>query len=614
MTGCRAEAARQGRIAALALALAAGAAAPAFAQTLPPGPPETRDPPSAPVRLTPPSRLPPPDPPPALPGAPAGPAARPGAPPVPEAAVDTVVLTPPDPDSVGLIGEAEGGFAVSMWRGSRRALLESLLPRLPARLASPIARGLAVRLLTTRAIAPAGSSDGRGLLALRVERLVALGEAALAGRLAALAPAAAADEALAKTAAEASFLEDDYAGACQRIERGARGFEDDYWQRARAFCLLLSGDRDRAEILVDVLRERGGASGIFFALMESLASGAPAGVDSLPDPSGLDLAMMRAAKAPLPADVLSSDRPSVLLAVIGNPNAGLDLRLVAAERALAYGAIDARRLSEIHDAVPDEDAPDGAAPAASGPTDWGPRRRALLLREARDAPDGRAKAAALRRVLKVAGERGGRTLVLAASLPVVEAIEPEPDLLWFAGDAAAVLGASGKPERAGAWLALAAGGGGAARETAARLWAAARLAAPQDGPAPADPDAYGGWLRSVGAEGAPEGREKAILLAALLDALGRPLAPARWAELLAAGRSVRRPRGADIAWTRALDEAARAGRAGETVLIALLGLGDARGGLADAAAVAPAVAALRRIGLEREARGLALEAAVRGGL
>lgn len=603
MTGCRAEAARQGWTAALALALAA---APAAAQTLPSEPPEARDPPSAPVRLTPPTRLPPPpDPPPAAPEAPA----------VPDAAVDTVVLTPPDPDSVGLIGEAEGGFAVSMWRGSRRALLEALLPRLPARLASPTARALAVRLLTTRAIAPAGSADGPGLLALRVERLVALGEAGLAGRLAALAPAAASDAALARAASEASFLQDDYAGACRHVERRARGSGDDYQQRARAFCLLLSGDRDRAELLVDVLRERGGAPAIFFALMESLAGGAPAGVDSLPDPSGLDLAMMRAAKAPLPADVLSSDRPSVLLAVIGNPNAGLDLRLVAAERALAYGAIDAARLSEIHDAVPDE----GAAPADSGPADWGPRRRALLLRAAREAPDGEAKAAALRRVLDLAGARGGRELVLAAGLPVVEAIDPGPGLLRFAPDAAAVLGASGKPERAGAWLALAAGagGGGEARGTAARLWAASRLAARQDGPAPADPDAYGGWLRAVdgdGADGAAEGREKAILLGALLEALGRPLAPPRWAELLAAGRSVRRAAGADVAWTRALDEAARAGRVGETVLIALLGLGHAGGGLADADAAPPAVAALRRVGLEREARALALEAAVRGGL
>ena len=159
----------------------------------------------------------------------------------------------------------------------------------------------------------------------------------------------------------------------------ARRSEDSYWQRAFAFCLLLSDEGARADIIVDVLAERGDESAPFFPeLVETLNGGETAVVESLPDPAGLDLAMMRAANVRLPADVLGSDRPAVLRSVAASPNAGLDLRLAAGERALVYGAIDADRLNELYAAVQwDDDAHADPAKTAAGV--WGPRGRALLL-------------------------------------------------------------------------------------------------------------------------------------------------------------------------------------------------------------------------------------------
>lgn len=552
--------------------------------------------------------------------------------------VDVVNLTAPDPASVGLISEGEGGLGVSLWRGSDRALVESLLPRLPIKTPSRAARKLTIRLLTTRAAAPSGRSGGKSLLAMRVERLVALGEVAQASRLAALASADQTDESLAHSAVEALFLQNDNSGACQRVRRHARRFKENYWQRASAFCLTLSGDRMRAGIVADILRERGGSpSDAFFALMEALGGGEAADIKSLSDPSGLDLAMMRAANARLPADVLSSDRPSVLRGVVGSPNADLDLRLVAGERAFIYGAIDARTLGELYNAVPFE-ADLLAKPMTAAEADWGPRGRALLLRSARAAASSTTKAELLRRAFEIAREKGGWDIMLGASAPILRAMTPEPGLLWFARDAVLALLSAGEPARARLWLELAETDSDEARDAMTRLWAIGRFvshggasagdaapgeAAPRDAalgdaangnaPGAIDSAPLTAWLRAVGADKTAKGREKAILLMSLLEALGGSTEAGRWASLLA-GRLGRGAAGPDVAWKNALEEAAGASRVGETVLIALLGLVDAQNGRADTATVRAAIDGLLRVGLTREARTLALEAAVANGL
>ena len=71
---------------------------------------------------------------------------------------------------------------------------------------------------------------------------------------------------------------------------------------------------------------------------------------------------------------------------------------------------------------------------------------------------------------------------------------------------------------------------------------------------------------------------------------------------------------ADPAYLRQFRRAASAGRRGETVLLALLILGE--GGVADAGPelIAEIIVGLRMVRLEEEARRLALEAALQGGL
>lgn len=615
------------------VALAGAIAAASFALTVPAGAASERatpddgrirlaqavpiDPRTSPVRLVPPGGTPQdsarseeterPKPPPTAAKDPQSPDAR---------GVTATTLSDLDTAAVGLIDSAEGGLGISIWQGSERGLIEKLISRLPARTRSVAARKLAVRLLATRAEAPQGESRGPDLLTSRVSRMVELGEVDAASRLANQISVERTGESLARSAVEALFLQNDNAGACQRVRDFARRSADPYWQRAFAFCLLLSGDGARADMIVDVLAERGGDdTALFSELIETLNGGDPAAVESLPDPAGLDLAMMRAANIPLPADVLSSDRPAVLRTVVRSPNADLDLRLEAGERAFLYGAISAEGLNELYAAVEWKEA-ELKDPVSTAEGGWGSRSRALLLREAAAAESPSMKALILSRAFGLAREKGGRDIVAGASAPVLKSIPPEPALAWFAPEAVSALLATGHVEEARAWLGMTGSGteiGPQTSQTVARLWALGLLAAPEIGSAAVDEQALRKWRNAAYSDDTEAARSATVLALTLLEAMGVEPGPGRWGRLLAEGLPARVP-APNVAWARALDEASAAGRVGETVLIALLGLAGSNADTPGPAAIRKAVESLQRIGLDSEARALALETAVVHGL
>lgn len=572
---------------------------------------------TAPVRLVPPGGAPPS-------AAPSEGAQEPKPSPTPEGntrasdagGVTTTALSDLDTAAVGLIDSSEGGLGISIWRGSKRGLIEKLISRLPTRTRSVAARKLAIRLLATRAEAPQGASSGPDLLTSRVSRMVELGEVDAASRLADQISVERTGESLARSAVEALFLQNDNAGACQRVRDFALRSAEPYWQRAFAFCLLLSGDGARADMIVDVLAERGeDDAGLFSELIETLNGGEPAAVESLSDPAGLDLAMMRAANIPLPADVLSSDRPAILRTVVRSPNADLDLRLEAGERAFLYGAIGADGLGELYAAVEWSEA-ELNDPVSTAEGRWGSRSRALLLRAAAAAEGPSMKALILSRAFGLAREKGGRDIVAGASAPVLKSIPPDPALAWFAPEAVSALLATGHVEEARAWLGMTGGGtetGPQTSKTVARLWALRLLAAPEIESATVDEQALRIWRDAAYGNDTEAARRATVLAFTLLEAMGVEPGAGRWGELLAEGPPARVP-APNVAWTRALDEASADGRVGETVLIALLGLAGSNADPPGPAAIRKAVESLRQIGLDSEARALALETAVAHGL
>jgi hypothetical protein len=113
----------------------------------------------------------------------------------------------------------------------------------------------------------------------------------------------------------------------------------------------------------------------------------------------------------------------------------------------------------------------------------------------------------------------------------------------------------------------------------------------------------------MGDGGLPRGQ---TLLRAAFQALGER-DPLSWGQIAAEGRLANRI-APNAALLYALDEASESRRIGETVLLALIVLGPEGPGKSHAYALSAALTALTRVGLETEARALAIEAALANGI
>ena len=568
--------------------------------------------------LAPPVKLVPPRPASGAPTAPANeqPAATGEAAPTAAApSVEVKTLSKVDPDSVGVIDASEGGFTVDMWDGTDRALMARLLPLLPERMASPVMRDLTRRLLLTRALAPKGTVNGKSLLALRVQRLFAMGELDGARRLLQNAPAQLVEESLTRTAVESLFFGNDNAGACKRVRSSVQMFQGPYWQQAIAFCLALGDQHAKAALVADILAEReGAADDAFFTAMEALAGSRDMVVEVLPDPMALRISMMRAANLKLPADVAVSGKPPILRAVALSPNAALDVRLEAAERAEALGALSPAELREIYTSVSFEQ-PELDNPLSAAEAIWGPRGRALLVRATKLHRASMTRAEVLQRAWRLGGEKGGREVMLRVSISVLLAIEPAGELMWFARDAARALFGAGRRAEALAWYELAAGEAASNPDAAAAanaLWPLVLLSDVEEA-IKWEPEELRKWWAARKYPEDARAIRRARLLFSLFEALDKEVPVGLWARVIGDGKAVT-ARVPNPALRHALRGASEDLRLGETVLLAVLTLGGEGAQAASPMALEAVITALRLVGLHTEARSVALEAAIAAGI
>jgi len=569
------------------------------------GPAAAADAPGAPVPLGPQPTRPAPSP-------SAAPAASPTTPGPTGGAVTVDRLGAVDPDSVGLIGNPQGGLGVDLWRGTSRSVAAGLLQALPAPLESPALRRLERRLLLTTATAPEGKAEDGPLLLHRAQKLLDLGDAQAAIELVRAAPTGLANERIARIEVEGLFLGNDNAGACARARGVVGDYQGSYWQQALAYCLALAGDSEKAAMIADLLRERGAETPpAFFALMDAVSGDRNARIPAVDEPTALLLSMMRTANRKLPDSMAQSSRPAVLRAVALAPNADLAARLAAAERAAVFGAISPEELADIYAGIPFT--PDELAnPIASAEAQWGPRGRALLLRAAlaQSAPAKRAEV--LQRALQLGREKGGLAELRRAILPALDGIAPAPELMFFAADAATALYAAGRTKEASAWY-DAAEAAAPNDQLAARawtvLWPLSRLVA---GDKPWDANLVTKWRAAQAAGGDDDAaRSRAATVFALFEAFGQPVPSEAWSGLVRGARTVEASMPDPAVWY-ALDRAARDGRRGEAVALTLIAIGPRGPRAASAMTLAAAIAALLRADLDADAHAMALEAAAGG--
>jgi hypothetical protein len=161
-----------------------------------------------------------------------------------------------DPDSVGIIDDLSGGLGAEMWEGADRHFVVRAIASLPLRVRSLTMRRLMRRLLLTQAVAPKGRVSKPTLFQLRVQTLFNSGDLKSALSLLSAAPASLKEEYIFRFGIDGHFLQNDTAGACQKVRSYSVRFKDVYWQKAEAFCLAMAGKKAEAALMSEVLAEQ----------------------------------------------------------------------------------------------------------------------------------------------------------------------------------------------------------------------------------------------------------------------------------------------------------------------------------------------------------------------
>ncbi len=526
-------------------------------------------------------------------------------------------MRPPDPSSVGVLLGEDGGLGLDMWKGSRRATVERLLRLLPAVNRSAAMQSLMQRLLLTSALVPEGPGGTPSLVHLRLERLAAAGASDAVMRLARVTPAALQDEAMARQVADAHWLSGEDGEACARGMRWLRVSGDLNWLMASILCHVRAGERSQSALALSLWREQVADNPNFLALAEAL-HGNDVALDALPLPGPLELAFWRhLKKSPTPAAVQGAGdkSPGVLAALALDPDTALDVRLMAAERAEALGALSTAQLARLYAGVAFTDG-DRANPAAIEPT---PRAGAFYYQAAaaQGSPQSSpiARAEMLRGAWRLGRDRGLFSTAARVNMSATRQLVPSLDLLFVAADAVRVAVLAGDLAAARAWQvflrALPGQADAGAAQAAARIWPLLQLA---DAEAPAwDNAAFDAWLESENAVDAVTRSRRAAIVLAAADALGAEGARQRMEDHYAvapAADAATPPPGT----LQGMKHAAAQNRRGETVLLALLALGPGGPATATADTLTEVIAALRAVRLEKDARRLALEAALARGV
>lgn len=448
------------------LALTAMLGSAAMAQDTPP-----REP-GAPVQLGPPQSLTPPTPSGATGTAQPGyqPYYPSGVAPVPQAApvaqpsgqplkggISVNKLGEIDSNTVGALDPNTQGLGIDMWKGTKASLVERLLPRIDGLSPLPTARQLARRLLLTAARPPEGAwpKDRPSLVARRIGRLLAFGDVSAANRLLRVVPSHVEEEPVARARMNAAFLANDRNAACGEAQAAAGQHTDVVWRKALVFCQYVAGEAAKAQIGVGLLREQGVKDEAFFSLAQRLAGDKETSFSVPARLTPLHLAMMRAAGVKFSETLTDTADPGALRAIALSPNAGIDTRLEAAERALAAGVLEPEKLRQVYTSV---NFTPGDIQGASGSAGnlSGPRGRALLYQAARNQNQPAARAELLSKAFVLARSQGRLEIAVRAFQPLLEEITPTPDLNWFAAEAAKALYYTGAaPVAAARWAELA---------------------------------------------------------------------------------------------------------------------------------------------------------------
>lgn len=524
-------------------------------------------------------------------------------------------LRAPDPSSAGLLDDGNGGLGAAMWQGSNRAQAVQALGVLPAPVSGPSLRDLQRRLLLSVAEVPSGNATTPSILGLRVTQLYRLGRLAEAERLGSLPSRDLKDPIFRELPFDLALLKNDLPRACDLAATGLRDDASPFWQKATVLCRYSAKDIAGGDLALSLWRDAGGNDPAFNTLAAALRGDARAKVETLGGASLLHFAMLRAAGRPLPKDTLDVATPALLVALAGYDKANAETRLMAAERAVKFGALSPELLAEAYASaeIPETQRNALMTSIVAG-KDKSVRAAALLYQATKAATEAKARAELIHRAYDLAVARDLLLPTATVYKPLLNNLVPNEASIAAAPAVIRMALAAGETGTARLWrnilLALPPERDNAG-EIAAEAWPLLLIAG-EDGEW--RDSRYEAWMTAQADLPPAERASRAAQLLTLAEAAGVNVPPEKWDSLLTAAAGNDRRGSPSVAVWRNLQRANTTKAKAETVALALAMLGGKGSLEIDGQGLASALGALRDQGFRVEAKQIALEAALLRGL
>jgi len=511
---------------------------------------------------------------------------------VPDAAGEIATATPQTeiPEAsrrptnvVGFLKPDNWGLGPTEFGGANGVFLSSLMRRLDAPLPSRWTQILLRRALLSEIPAPQGLNEV-DWVAERAWLLLRMGEADAARMLVQAVDVDRFTPRMFTVAVQVALATADPAALCPLVTPGRAVSDEPVWNLADAMCAALQGDSARASQIIDQARGTNGAGGIDILLAQKVIGAGLntrravtvqwEGVDSL---NSWRFGLAAATGLTIPANLMNGAGPQVWAWQARAPMIPLDQRVAAAQTAASLGVFSNASLVDIFSLLADQTDPSELNDTIGG------RLRKAYTGSLDDRMD------AMRGLWNDKDPAGGRYARLILTAAAAARIPPSANYANHADDLVASMITAGYDGEAAHWSGVV----GNAGSDADRAWSI--LAVATEHP---QVDLSVGRVKAFAGRG--EGTRGRMLVAALAG-LGRLRDPAALGV-----DPVPRSR-----WAHFIDAAARSNQPGTVALLAGTGMqtGDWRG-------VPPEhlyqiVSALRRVGLDHEARMIAAEAMTR---
>ncbi|MBX7495850.1 hypothetical protein K3172_08270 [Qipengyuania sp. 6B39] len=490
-------------------------------------------------------------------------------------------------ERAGVLAASEGGLPAKSLAKQPAALVRAALAGTKAPMVSRWGHILLRRTLASRLAAPEGM-DPVEFATLRVRALNAMGEHAVARALVQDIDTANYSPELTNAAIDAYIGTADIVGACPAVRLVRTGRDDVEWQMLAGICNAYAGEETRALNDLRRLQSRGQGEPIDVLLAQRFAGAAGSGRravtiewDDVDSVTPWRFAMANALGEPLPENLSDDLGPDLLKSAALTPALGPLERVGHADVAGQSGIYSSAAMVDLYSQI-----------FADGADDSDASLRASRLREAYVGTDPASRLAAIRDVWGGAGDyvygRMVMTAFAAARLPADEAFASD------AGELIASMLAAGLDRDALRWAGVV--------DEGSLGWALLALAAPTRQEAVTD-----GELDSFVDDDTSSGQRKSRMLLAGLAGLDR----VGQGDIAEYSQRLSVSLGGETRWTRAIDAAADVGNPTLVAMLAGLGMQGDSWDRMTARHLFHIVSALRRVGLEAEARMIAAEAVAR---